>query len=427
MSVVARYSIKYNELKNHAVALQNIGKTLASFENRLYSITASMDTRDSSMESLKRQILAAGKNLPVISGKLASAGTAAENISNIYSLAEKYSYSSFENSVPWAAAQALPAVTGQAQSVFDPAASGAGFPGVAAGSAGVAAAGSASLLGEHLDEDTAVNSILNPFGLSKVEYGKYDDKKKFKEIEQEDRTFWQQAYERDTGQMVIPDLAPKNARKLATIYSVGTEAKAEYAWREYKASGKTDWAEGSAELKVAAAEAHAELSAGLYVFDKNGNKRFAPGVEAAVGASFSALAASAEGKIGNDMLGAFGEAELEIAKAEAEGKLKLSLFDKDGKLDIDAHAEASLEAVAFEVGGKAGVSVLGTDVAVKGEFKVGVGVHAEVGYADGVFKFDVGASLGIGASIGFEVDVSGTVDAICSKAEAAWDAIKGWF
>ena len=108
------------------------------------------------------------------------------------------------------------------------------------------------------------------------------------------------------------------------------------------------------------------------MFDKNGNKRFAPGVEAAVGASFSALAASAEGKIGNDMLGAFGEAELEIAKAEAEGKLKLSLFDKDGKLDIDAHAEASLEAVAFEVGGKAGVSVLGTDVAVKGEFKVGV-------------------------------------------------------
>ena len=29
----------------------------------------------------------------------------------------------------------------------------------------------------------------------------------------------------------------------------------------------------------------------------------------------------------------------------------------------------------------------------QGEFKVGVGVHAEVGYADGVFKFDAGASL----------------------------------
>lgn len=56
--------------------------------------------------------------------------------------------------------------------------------------------------------------------------------------------------------------------------------------------------------------------------------------------------------------------------------------------------------------------MLGTDIGVSGAVKVGIGAHAEVGYTDGKFKVDVGAALGVGVDIGFEVDISGTVDAV---------------
>jgi hypothetical protein len=54
------------------------------------------------------------------------------------------------------------------------------------------------------------------------------------------------------------------------------------------------------------------------------------------------------------------------------------------------------------------------------------GAHAEAGYTDGKLKVDVGAAIGVGVSIGFEVDVSGTVDAVTGWAESAWDKVKWW-
>ncbi len=41
-------------------------------------------------------------------------------------------------------------------------------------------------------------------------------------------------------------------------------------------------------------------------------------------------------------------------------------------------------------------NVLGGEVGVSGSVSVGVGAHADVGYKDGVFKFDIGASIGLG-------------------------------
>ena len=56
---------------------------------------------------------------------------------------------------------------------------------------------------------------------------------------------------------------------------------------------------------------------------------------------------------------------------------------------------------------------------------VGVGAHADIGYHDGKLTFDIGASLGVGASVTAEVDVSGLVenigDAVDSLADAAGD------
>ena len=49
---------------------------------------------------------------------------------------------------------------------------------------------------------------------------------------------------------------------------------------------------------------------------------------------------------------------------------------------------------------------------MNGGVNIGVGAHANVGIKEGKFKVDVGASIGLGVNIGFEVDVSGTANYI---------------
>jgi len=94
----------------------------------------------------------------------------------------------------------------------------------------------------------------------------------------------------------------------------------------------------------------------------------------------------------------------------------------------------SAEAIAAEASGSLDLNVLGGEVGVKGSINFGVGAHAEIGYRDGVFKFDVGASLGLGVSIGFEADIGGAVNTVVDAAESAlsgladaWNAFKSWW
>nr|WP_308658181.1 hypothetical protein [uncultured Agathobacter sp.] len=47
-----------------------------------------------------------------------------------------------------------------------------------------------------------------------------------------------------------------------------------------------------------------------------------------------------------------------------------------------------------------------------------------MGYKDGVFKFDIGASIGLGVSVGSEVDIGGMVDTVCDAAESAWNGLE---
>ena len=55
---------------------------------------------------------------------------------------------------------------------------------------------------------------------------------------------------------------------------------------------------------------------------------------------------------------------------------------------------------------------------------MGIGAHADVGIKDGKLKVDIGASLGIGASIGFELDVGGTVKAVQEVSKSIFDGLK---
>ncbi len=198
------------------------------------------------------------------------------------------------------------------------------------------------------------------------------------------------------------------------------EAKAEATWIEQEASGKSKYAQGTAGYKVATAEAHADASAGFYVYEKDENGKtkriFSPGVSAGAGASVALLSGAAEGRIGlgknNDMLGVYGKGEVEAISAEAKAEVGINRNE--------VHAELSAEANLVKAEGSAGATVLGTDIGVTGAVKVGVGAHAEVGYTDGKFKVDIGAAVGVGVDIGFEIDVSGTVQAVTSTAQSVF-------
>ncbi len=215
-------------------------------------------------------------------------------------------------------------------------------------------------------------------------------------------------------------------KKNATIFGYGDEAKAEVHWLHGELEGKSEFAQGKLEGSVGSAEAHAGFEAGLYVYekDKNGNmvRKLRPGVSAEAGASVSALSGSAEGRVGlgedNNMLGVYGKGEAEALSAEAKAKASLTT--------TEAYVGASAEANLVKAEGSAGVSVLGTDIGVNAGVKVGVGAHAEIGVTDGKLKVDVGAAIGVGVDIGFEVDFSGTVKAIGGAAKSVWDWATGW-
>lgn len=187
-----------------------------------------------------------------------------------------------------------------------------------------------------------------------------------------------------------------------------------------------DW--GEVDATVGEAEAHAGVSAGLYVIGADGEKKFSPGVNAEVGASVTALEVGWENQLlGDENLGVNADAKATVGKAEAKADATAQIFGSDGKLDVQLGASAKAEAIAAEVEGSVGVNVLGGEVGVTGSVNVGIGAHADVGYRDGVVKVDIGASLGVGASVSLEVDIGGMVDTISDTAEAAWNGIEdGW-
>lgn len=178
-------------------------------------------------------------------------------------------------------------------------------------------------------------------------------------------------------------------------------------------------ADGS--VSIGTAEAEAKASANLYKTDKDGNLVFAPGVSAEIGASVCAISGAAAVGIGNSMLGvnASGNAEAISAGASASGKVEI--IDKNGKFNPTAKVGLEAEANLFKAEGKVSGSVLGVDAAVTGGVTIGVGAHADIGFQDGIFKFDVGASLGVGVSIGFEVNVGELVGGVLGVATSVFE------
>lgn len=222
--------------------------------------------------------------------------------------------------------------------------------------------------------------------------------------------------------------------KNGTILEVKAEHKVEGSLFETVDEGKSKYAQGTQTFSAGTGEAHAAISAGMYVYERKSDgsteRKFAPGVDAEIGVSASALKVVEEGRVGlgkdNNLLGAYGEAEFDVLTAEAKAQGTFSVYGDDGKLNIQAYGKASAEADWVKLEGTAGVSVLGADVGVKGAVKVGVGAHAEAGIVDGKIKIDVGVAVGIGFDLGLEIDAKGAIDTVCSAAKSVWDWLTDW-
>lgn len=176
------------------------------------------------------------------------------------------------------------------------------------------------------------------------------------------------------------------------------------------------------------AEAHSGISRGLYVVGKDGERKFSPGVNAEVGVSATALDLNWEQQwLGDEMFGLNSDVGVTVGKADATASIGAQIYGEDGELDLQLGANAKAEVIAAEAKGSVGVNVLGGEIGASGSVNFGIGAHADAGYKDGVLKFDVGASLGLGVSFGAEVDIGGMADTVCDAASSAWNDVRdGW-
>lgn len=187
---------------------------------------------------------------------------------------------------------------------------------------------------------------------------------------------------------------------------------------------------GSLGVSALAYEAYANAKGGIFSTDEDGNLVFNPNIDAKAGASITALEVMGAYQIGNQLLGADANGHITVGKVSGEVAAQAGLMDENGNFDPHAKLNASAEAILVDAEASAGVTVLGTKAEVTGSVNVGVGAHANVEVGGGKISCDIGASLGIGASVSFTIDYSGTVDAVKKAAKSAfkgaWKALSPW-
>ena len=204
-----------------------------------------------------------------------------------------------------------------------------------------------------------------------------------------------------------------------------------YGIRKKKKSSLKHWEtdDGNASADVFKRELYGQLYGGLFVKGEDGNKKLAPGFGAAAGYTIALLSgeAGAETDFGTDGLFGVGvKAEGAAGKAEVKGDVNIGLTDGEGHFNPAAHGKVSAEAIAVEGSVTGSATILGTEMGVKASGNVGIGGHFEAGFQDGKFSMDVGASFGLGASVKLEIDINGTVNAVCDGVRAVWDNIRWW-
>ncbi len=210
--------------------------------------------------------------------------------------------------------------------------------------------------------------------------------------------------------------------KIKDLTGFHFDAKTEGALYNAELSGQY----GSLGVTMSAYEAYANAEGGLFTENENGDLVFNPNIDAKMGASYTLLNANGDIAVGNEMLGAHAQGDITVGKVTGEASLHASMRDADGSFNPNAEIHAGAEAVLVEAEAQAGVTVLGTDINAAASAYVGVGAHADFKVGDGKIACDVGAALGIGVSVSFEIDYGGTVDAVKKAATSVLEKIWPW-
>jgi hypothetical protein len=150
-------------------------------------------------------------------------------------------------------------------------------------------------------------------------------------------------------------------------------------------------------------------------------------VGAGVGASITAFSAEEKGYLGTEDTQVYGKVGVTVGKADAQADVSVGVVDKNGNFNPSMYAGASAEILGGELSGTVGVKAVGVDVGLKGSVNYGLGAHANVGLHDGKLSVDIGATLGVGASVKVDIDFSEAIDAVSEKAGDIWSGIKSIF
>ena len=258
----------------------------------------------------------------------------------------------------------------------------------------------------------------------------YDNKKL--ERKTEDGEYKQIGKEQDEWGEPIKENKGKTPKRVKTLLEVGVDRSHENS----VAHKDIAWKNGANELDVnidaLKGESHASLKMGLYKskVNKDGSvsEYLEPGVAAEIGLSATALSMDASYTHGTDDLNVTVNGNVAVGKIAGEAKGQLGWVDGKFAAGIDGSVEANL----VEASGDVGVNVFGMKGSVGGSVNVGIGGHAKVGYYDGVISLDIGASIGVGASVRANIDVSGVVDTVkkvnslIGNCKSALQKFKSW-
>ncbi len=248
--------------------------------------------------------------------------------------------------------------------------------------------------GLHLNEDNL--KLLN----------KANEKINEKLVESKYRTEEKDKYYCNEKQQRLIGDGPTFYDKKSTIYEVNKGISVSNSL--YEANINTP-GNGNIKVDVGRSEAHAGIRAGMYVMGADKKKDiFSPGVEADIGTSYTMLDIDYNQKLlGNDEFGAEANGEIVVGQCSAEAGLGVTLRDENGAINPQANVNVSAEAIGAKAEGDVTGKLFGGEVKAGGSINYGIGGHANVGLKDGVFKVDIGASAGLGASVNFDVDVAG--------------------
>lgn len=207
------------------------------------------------------------------------------------------------------------------------------------------------------------------------------------------------------------------------IGAVGYEKRGgEYA-EDYEYTGK---------MQLGKADADGHCGAGAILIRKEDGSTVG-GAGLTVSGEAKAEVAEASGKLraGTEEYNMHAGGSVAIVKTGVKGAATVGMDDKG---NVQMNANGSAEVNLAEANGNIGTTIGGVDFGINGSVKVGIGVKANIGYSDGKLHCEVGAALGVGGSVGFDLDVGAigkkvseatktTTNAITSAFKVLWNHI----